>query len=313
MALVIGALIVGALLTGGLRPEKEAHAEAGAVYKLLMPFVPKKLNTGPGTVIGRVVDATTNATPKYGGVKVCYGTRCANANANGDFSLSGVPYGLRELKASANYYFDLKSTVYVNGGGTSVLNFAIFPSGVGGTRAMQIVLQWRSERTWPGQGCLFEGNPDPSGNCLNDMDSHLWVIPINPALPRYHLHPRNKGNCDQSPSACIEIDQQWGSGPETMTIAAYEDVIYHYVVHSVWQYISLTVPHISDTQAHVQVYKIEFGNSQIVLDKLVPVTGGSRDLEAWHVFTLNGQSGVLTLTNCLTTLWGSDLTPPTCP
>jgi hypothetical protein len=313
LVLPIGFLIAVSLLSIIYQPRSSDQAYANGAYQILMPFITKKLSTAPGTVIGKVVDATTNLPTKYGSAHVCFGTLCATANAQGDYTLTGVPYGMQELTAGADYYFEKKSSVIVKGGGTAVLNYAIYPSVSGGSHGMQVVLTWRSERTWSGKGCIFEGNPDPSGNCLNDLDSHFWVIPFDTGLPTYHIHPRNKGNCSQFPSACLDLDAQWGSGPETLTIDAYEDAIYYYAVHNVYQYFSLTVPHLSDTQARVQVYKTDNGIPKLVLDKMVPITGGSRDLEAWLVFTLNGSTGDLLEQNCLTYIWPSDLEPPTCP
>ncbi len=313
IALMAGFLITVSLLWVISAASPADDASANGSYRLLMPFVPKKLNTGPGTVIGKVVDAQTNQPPKYGSAQVCYGTLCTTANAQGEYVLAGVPYGLRELEASADYYFEQKSSVMVIGGGTAVLNFAIYPSVSGGTRGMQVVLTWGSERLWPGHGCnnIKPYPPDPSGNCPNDLDTYLWVLPFDTNLPTYQIYPGNKGDCSQFPSACLDLDERYGSGPETLTIA-YEDAYYYYAVHNVWQYNSLTVPHISDTQARVQVYKTENGVPNRVLDKFVPISGGSRDLEAWLVFTLDGSTGDLVEINCLTPIW-SDPNPPTCP
>lgn len=312
IALVLAGLIAGVGLLASLFTGAGERAVAQGDYKLLMPFIPKKLNTGPGTVIGKVLDSTTQAPPTLATARVCYGTNCVYANANGEYVLPNVPYGYRILTASADYYFPVDSPVLVKGGDTVVLNFAIYPSQPGGTRAMEVVLTWRSEPTWPGQGCDWEGNPDPSGNCLNDLDTHFWVLPFveTPEIPRVHIDAGNRdkwGVLDRYPSARLRFDERWGSGPETLQVRAYEDAIYHYAVLNVYQYFSSTVPPMRDTQARVYARD---GTGQLLLDLTVPVTGNG---ELWYVFTLNGETGDITIVNCLTDLPGADLEPPTCP
>jgi hypothetical protein len=313
LAVVFGVLIAGLALAGLWLAGGGERAAAQGQHVLFFPTWQKKYCNGPGTLRGKVVDATTKLPPEAR-ARVYFGSNLfvwADA-ATGEYVFPNLPGGQHTFTATADYYFLLDSTAVVRGCQTTVMNFAIYPSSPGGQRAMRVILTWRPEEAWPGGGCPGIGN----GNCPNDLDTHMWVVPHDPQDPSGPKHINAGGwwgDCSTFPSACLDFDDQRGSGPETLSVRAYQDARYSYAILNYNQAFSPTVPPIRESRARVIVYWMEGGVWQKALDELVP-TAGEGDM--WYVFSMDVSTETVDLTpqNCIMPEWNSDTqAPPDCP
>jgi len=246
---------------------------------LLLPIMLKQFIFGPGTVSGRVFDASNGL--GLADANVCLPTMaCTTTNSQGYYTIQASP-GEQELTASMTGYFSVIKTVEVVGGYTSELNFALSPYLTGGNVELRIVLTWDPTPTWP---------PD---QVENDLDAHLWLEALLPA----HVYFDNKGDCTNYPNACLEADYRRGFGPETIAIRQFEpDTVYHYGVLNYNQG-ATGVPLINQTSAHVEVYDED--GLVTSLDVPQQPTGGN----FWYVFTYtySPQQGswMITPINCI--------------
>jgi hypothetical protein len=303
--LVVGAVIAGFILAIiALQHDQQLALAETTDLKAFLPLMGKKFcSSGPGSVTGKVVNAAT--TNPIVGASVCFGASCGTTDATGHYTVNGVPSGLQVGVASSVGYYPVESVVTVKGCQTVTLNFALY-SYFSGDRQLRAVLTWDPTTIWQ---CNPYPCVPPEQNWPNDLDIHFWILdPLNPTNSQ-HINsgdPRDRGRCDQFPSSLIEADAIFGFGPETLNVCAYEDAIYHYAVLNVNQYYPGDVPLITQVQAHVNVY-VASG-----LDReLEPPSTGEGDL--WYVFMMNGVTGVITETNCITYLPGTDLEAPHCP
>jgi hypothetical protein len=214
-----------------------------------------------GSVSGQVTSAVTGQ--GIGGASVCLasGSPCTTADGAGNYTLSGVSTGSQTLRASADGYFPLDQTVNVVVNQASQLNFVLSPTLAQG--AMRIVLTWGA-------------NP-------RDLDSHLWLPSSHP----YHISWGHKGNCSVDPYACLDIDDQYSFGPETITINQRFEGTYRYAVYKYAGDGPITA-----SGAHVQVYD----STGLIADYWVPTSGSGN---WWYVFDLNGDTGAITVRNTI--------------
>jgi len=210
-----------------------------------------------GSVTGQVTSAVTGM--GIGGASVCHagGSPCTTTDGAGNYILSGLLPGSQTLRASAEGYFSLDQTVIIVINQASSLNYILSPTLAQGE--MRIVLTWGA-------------NP-------RDIDSHLWLPPSHP----YHIYFSNKGNCSASPYACLDIDDQYSYGPETITIKERFDGNYRYAVY---KYAGDGL--ITNSGAHVQVYD----STGLIANYYVPTSGTG---DWWYVFDLDGSTGVITV------------------
>lgn len=275
-----GLLCMLLALNYGIQLSAQAGLDAGDEQgKLLLPLMFNQFIFGPGTVTGRVIDASNGL--GLVNASVCLPTmECALTNSQGDYTLSAPP-GQQELSASMTGYFSVIKTVDVVGGYTTEQNFALSPYLTGGNVELRIVLTWDATPTWP---------PD---QVENDLDAHLWLEALLPA----HVYFDNKGDCTNYPNACLEADYRRGFGPETIAIRQFEpETIYHYGVLNYNQGAN-GVPLINQTAAHLEIYD----EDGLVTSFDVPSTptGGN----FWYAFTYtySPQQGtwVVTPINCI--------------
>ncbi|HNT22998.1 MAG TPA: PKD domain-containing protein [Anaerolineales bacterium] len=210
-----------------------------------------------GSVTGQVTSAVTGM--GIGGASVCHagGSPCTTTDGAGNYTLSGLLPGSQTLRASAEGYFSLDQTVIIVINQASSLNYILSPTLAQGE--MRIVLTWGA-------------NP-------RDIDSHLWLPPSHP----YHIYFSNKGNCSASPYACLDIDDQYSYGPETITIKERFEGNYRYAVY---KYAGDGL--ITNSGAHVQVYD----STGLIANYYVPTSGTG---DWWYVFDLDGSTGVITV------------------
>jgi len=88
------------------------------------------LVSGSGSITGSV---KTTAGAAIAGASVGYGGGTATTDANGNYTLTGVPVGTVQLVASASGFQSATQNVTVNGGATSTANFALAAGAAGGT------------------------------------------------------------------------------------------------------------------------------------------------------------------------------------
>lgn len=230
------------------------------VAKAYLPIILRRPALAPGTVTGRVVNAV-NA-QGIAGAQVCVlSGQCTTSNAQGNYTIANVDAGPRTVRASANGFVTLQQATNVPAGGTVTLNFALSP--ILGQGEIRIVLTW--------------------GATPRDLDSHLWLPPANP----FHIYFANKGNCTVFPYACLDVDDVFSYGPETVTIKQRFNGTYVYGVYN-WSNDAA----ITSSGGRVQVY----GASGLVAQYNVPTSGNGR---WWYVFDLNGNTGQITPRNVI--------------
>ena len=88
------------------------------------------LVSGSGSITGSV---KTTAGAAIAGASVGYGGGTATSDANGNYTLTGVPVGTVQLVASASGFQSVTQSVAVNGGATSTANFALAAGAASGT------------------------------------------------------------------------------------------------------------------------------------------------------------------------------------
>jgi hypothetical protein len=88
------------------------------------------LVSGSGSITGSV---KTTAGAAIAGASVGYGGGSATSDANGNYTLTGVPVGTVQLVASASGFQSVTQSVAVNGGATSTANFTLAAGAASGT------------------------------------------------------------------------------------------------------------------------------------------------------------------------------------
>jgi hypothetical protein len=214
-----------------------------------------------GTVAGQVLSAVSGQ--GIAGAQVCHasGSPCTTSDGAGNYSLANLKTGPQTLRATANDFFPLEQSITVVPGQTVSMNFSLSPRLAPGE--MRIVLTW-------GQ--------DPS-----DLDSHLWL----PASHKYHIYWNHRGDCNNDPYACLDVDDRTSYGPETITIVERFSGMYRFAVHRYAGTGSLTT-----SGARVQVYN----DTGLVGDYPVPSSGSG---DWWFVLEIDGNSGAITLRNII--------------
>jgi hypothetical protein len=88
------------------------------------------LVSGSGSITGSV---KTTAGAAIAGASVGFGGGTATTDANGNYTLNGVPVGTVQLVASASGFQSVTQSVTVSGGSTSTANFTLAAAPAGGT------------------------------------------------------------------------------------------------------------------------------------------------------------------------------------
>ncbi len=275
-----------------------ATAADGGYYFVSMPLILRNWDGSPGNITGRISNALDNS--PVDGVQVCVDTVCDTSGTHGDpgtYVLANIPWGNQVVNATKSGFAPQTAQVVVSSGQTATLDMIISDDLTAGNVLFRVVLTWRNEKTWPPLGIP------------NDLDSQLWITGSDP----WHIDAGGfKGNCDgRQPNACVEIDTQFGSGPETVDIREFhQDAIYYYGVLNV--NVSYPgVPAITRSAARVQVYSPY--STPRTFD--VPADGTG---DLWYVFKIDTTQNISPTTqdvipmNCIT--WAGDLSdPPSCP
>jgi hypothetical protein len=143
--------------------------------------------------------------------------------------------------------------------GTTTANLSLSPSG---SNDVRIVLQWDSI---PG-----------------DLDSHLTGPDKASPGTRFHIYYAVKGSLNADPFAALDVDDQTGFGPETITITQQSAGVYRYSVYNFSFSGETSGSELAGSGAHVDLYI----NGALVQQFFVPNQPGN----LWTVFELNGSA-----------------------
>jgi hypothetical protein len=180
-------------------------------------------------------------------------------DANGKYEFTGLQAGTYLVNASANgFYTSQQSIVIVSDN---------IPAGTSGDFSLSPVLnpgQFRAILTW--------------GASPRDLDAHLKT----PSCSVYYGYRSCNG-------ATLDVDQRYGFGPETITIANTPTGTYTYYVVNYSGEQPLTV-----SNGRIQV----FGNGGLVADIRVPTDASSSSYRYWMGFSVD-QTGAVTVLNKL--------------
>jgi hypothetical protein len=254
-----------------------------------LPFIYRSYVQGPGSVTGKVFDATSVDRLPLSDVNVCYLDQCVVTASDGIYLIENLPDGLRRINASRTEFYTMTENVAIRPFETAQQDFALTPLSEITDVFMRILLTWSETETWP---------PD---DIRNDLDAHLWLEAPDPPT---HIDYTDRGDCTTFPDACLEVDYQKGYGPETLAIRQLQNTVYYYGVLNYYAGYP-GVPAIVDSQAKVRVY-MEGGTT---MEYSVPSTGSG---DFWYVFQLvsDGATATVIERNCITTF---DDSPPACP
>ncbi len=219
-------------------------------------IVPEPPAPTTGTLTGRVVDATNGNA--ISGAQVCVQDTCVTADSDGNYTIADLPAGDYVLMVTADGYISLNDeAVTVTAGETTTKRVPLSSELAVGE--LRIVLEW--------------------GTAPRDLDSHLWL----PDDTNIFYNNRTATNVN------LDIDDQDGEGPETITISQLEDGTYTYAVNN---YSGNGEATMSTSSAVVRVYR---GDQEINMFP-VPTTGEG---VWWTVFTMDGATGTITPVNTL--------------
>jgi hypothetical protein len=308
---ILQAAVIFMLASPGMA--RPAQKQADAPAQVLLPITFKQFSFGPGTVTGHVLNASLPLDPYVQNALVCWGSNCTNSNSGGEYTLTDVANGIQTLTASADGFVTTNQKTFVVGNTVNIQDIAIIPDVVRSGVKYRVMVTWDPTPCWP----------DPNGvDCWdNDLDLHMWrwdsSHPVTYHIGYYlHYDPLtdkedywlDHGDCRSYPMACLEMDARKGYGPETIAIKEREVAMYYFGVFNSNQG-HPGVPPISQTGALLRLYD----KTGLVKSDQISPSGG--DKVFWYVFMLNGETGVITDTNCIidyipdydTTTW------PTCP
>jgi hypothetical protein len=267
-----------------------ASAQSGKA-QVFLPVTYNRFNSGPGTVAGEIIDASSGLAFSGNKVaKVCYEENCIKTDEAGLFQFTDVPAGAQYFRASADNYYSVGMWFTIIAYQENQLNIVMSQNLSISKVKMRIVTTWSTNQFWP------------PANFENDLDAFLWVTTagITPTL----VKDVTRTQCTNYPYACRENDARQGTGPETIAIQDFKaGSNYYYGVLNYNQY-QPDVPPVSETGASVGVY-----NEQGLMDTYyVPNQG---DGNFWYVFSMD-DTGIIHPQNCIIELSPSEGTLPDC-
>lgn len=219
----------------------------------------------PGTITGTARSATTGLALGAGvavelrpDVNNLSGTVTAATQTitSGQFLFANVAPGTYTLVARAPGFSNGTATAVSLSGSSSTQDVLLSPTLAAG--AVRIVLTW--------------GNQPP------DLDAHL-TYPAGSG--RGWVYFEQAGTCGVDP-VCLDVDQQQGFGPETITISSVSPGVYRYYVNNFSQQFDGIGGPLSASNAVVQVFQA--GSNAPVRSFAAPQLPGTM----WHVFDLSG-------------------------
>jgi uncharacterized protein YfaP (DUF2135 family) len=251
--------------------DRELQGAIGVPVTTLPTVRMVPVGAASGTLTGTVRDATTNVEISGATVEL----------REGGFNVTGPPLATLSSSATGAYAFPaLTAGTYTvratkagfsEGAVTATVVQAtqeapvLFLSPIGTNVAWRFVLSW--------------------GNTPRDLDSHL-TGPVPGSSSRFHVYFSAKGSATASPFARLDVDEQSGFGPETITMSQQFPGVYRYYVHQ-WS----SDGAIPTSGARVDVYQ---GNT--LVRQFFPPQGTGR---YWTVFEIDGT--VLTSVNTIGT------------
>lgn len=234
---------------------------------------------GSGGLSGNIVDATTgdpiaNATVNFReGINSVSGSVLVSVITDiaGNYTVNQVlSAGIYTCEIILNGYIVTYTTIFVFGGEIRPdQNTSISPELASGQ--IRIVLSW--------------------GAFPEDLDAHLTgPTSDNAADPRFHVYWIDKSTSEVPPKVVLDLDDQDGEGPETITIHQQHNGVYRYSVHDYDNSAEPASTALANSGARVELFRNGFPTETFF------VPGGIGTL--WTVFELDGNT--LTPINSMT-------------
>jgi|GEM_PF-330433 len=186
------------------------------------------------------------------------------SNGEGIYHFPSLPAGSYIVSAAHNGYIENHRTVTL-AANVQLTNQDLVLSPVLASGEIRIILTW---------------NASPA-----DLEAHLTAPSAQGC--RYHCYYFDK----IIPTASLDLDDRNGYGPETITITERGSGTYRYYVHDFTNRYSAGYYGLARSGAVVKVF---YGDREPVVFS-VPNQGGT----AWHVFDLDGSTGVITPVNSM--------------
>ena len=171
-----------------------------------------------GTISGAVINVRKGVAISGASVRLERGqgpstqgvVAAATSDAQGRYAFTGLAAGTYTVYASATGYASgTRTAITVLTGAVREQNVGLSP--VGAEPEVRIVLNW--------------------GSAPADLDAHLTGPNAPGAAGRFHAYWSNRLNPSTAPYAGLDLDDQDGSGPETITLTRLNGGVYRYSVH----------------------------------------------------------------------------------
>ncbi|OIQ00023.1 MAG: hypothetical protein AUK35_05135 [Zetaproteobacteria bacterium CG2_30_46_52] len=239
-------------------------------------------STVPGSITGSVIDST-NSQPipvatvdMRAGINTTTGTIVASTTTtSGVYTFSSLTAGTYTATVTATGFAQAVVTLVVEGGSPTTAA-DIFMSPTLQANQYRVVASW--------------------GSTPSDLDAHLTGPRVaGEGANRFHVHYGARGSASADPYAILDNDVTSGLGPETITINQLTSGIYHYYLFNFSDGGTDTLPASTLSGQSNAVVKVYSGTNPLPLAVYnVPVSG---DGDTWHVFDLDGATGVITPIN----------------
>ncbi|MGE0797590.1 MAG: carboxypeptidase regulatory-like domain-containing protein [Lautropia sp.] len=250
-----------ASLSGYVQTRLRSTIEAPSTSLQLEPILLVRAG-GPSTISGRVLNATSGEPIAGASVSASPGQSIiqfslagsTTSNAQGEYSLAGIPAGTYNIRTAAVGFQTCNRTV-VSVGPPAVANQDVFcaPTGDGNAQTIRIVLSWGQEPA--------------------DLDAHLTGP--NADASRFHIYFSSR----ESATAKLDRDNTNSFGPETVTITQTNSGDYRYSVHDYTNRGSASSTALARSGAKVDVYTVDSTTTYYV-----PNQPGN----LWTVFEITG-------------------------
>ncbi|MBG87392.1 MAG: hypothetical protein CMO80_10885 [Verrucomicrobiales bacterium] len=188
------------------------------------------------------------------------------SDLSGNYQISNLNPRPSVVQASRMGYASISNQISLSTQPINNLSFAMSPT-IDNDNSMRTVLTW--------------------GQLPFDLDSHL----LTPVISNFthHIAFYNRGSLTTTPFANLDVDDASSFGPETITITNLFPGAYHYYVHNLSGFPSLT-----NSSAEVRI----FTSAGEVLSRGVPT---APDGAYWYVARVDGASKTLTIVDQMTT------------
>ena len=222
---------VGGLQEGDLIGVTFRQGFSLVTKELSVPAPPPEAVLGDGSLSGEIVNATNNEPVPNAEVRVVGTGLATRTDDQGRFRLDATPTGSVPVEVSAPGFTAEQFERELAGGREQAIRVVLSPGLEAGQ--MRIVLTW---------------GDDPA-----DLDAHLKG-PL-PDGEKFHVYFHQKGDLKSKEFVRLDVDDQNGQGPETITVLGVLPGTYRYFVHDYTNCNDPQASRLAQSGAEVKLYQ----------------------------------------------------------